>query len=139
MRNRLVDLPDRSFKTMLEALASEEDGTLTPGAVAVLIGCRGLLRENINILLVTLDIKHFYGKRLWDLFIYCHEDYARFIYHVCIELPEQISGRWLVPDDPMYQTAEFMNLRQFGRPGSYWALQNPPDNGDYQFPLLNRR
>jgi uncharacterized membrane protein len=137
MRNRLVDLPDSSFETMLQALVLEEDGSFAPGAVAVLLGCRDMLGSAINTLLVTLDIKHFYGTRLWELFTYCQEDYARFIYHVCIELPEQISGHWLVPDDPRYQTAEFVALRQFGRAGSYWALQNPPDDGGYQFPLLN--
>lgn len=88
--------------------------------------------------LLTLDTKRLYGSKIWEVYKnVCGEDIERFKYHVCVELPNQETGKLTVsgPWGPSLNNRNFWNRRQFGAPGSYWALKNPPTDPNYEFPI----
>ena len=62
----------------------------------------------------------------------------RFRYHLQVELPNQVNGKLSItgPHAPVFgeENKVFWEARKYGKPGSFWALQNPPGRG-YRFPL----
>lgn len=87
--------------------------------------------------MVTLDTKRLYDSRIWDLYKLCGQNIERFKYHVLIELPHQETGQVSVsgPLSPSFDDKEFWTKRRFGRPGSFWALENPPTETNYEYPI----
>jgi hypothetical protein len=87
--------------------------------------------------LTCIDLKHLYDERIWDVFELCGQDINRFIYHVEMELPDQdtglpgISGPYVTQIDQ----EEFFAKRKHGAPGSFWALENPPTDPNYEYPI----
>ena len=88
---------------------------------------------------MTLDLKHLYDEHIWEVYRnVCGEDLNRFIYHVQMELPNQatgqhsMNGRYIEQVNP----ETFASRRRFGKPGSYWALEVPPIETDYAYPLF---
>lgn len=146
MDHRLKGLPNPTIPGLIQALAAENTpkGQVYPGgSLEALAKCHDSLGEAVIPLFVVLDMKHLYGQRIWDLYKFCKEDIKRFIYHVGVELPDQETGNWIVPRDPIflprnpaYLTKEFAAARRFGQPGFFWALENPPADGNYEFPIL---
>ena len=81
-----------------------------------------------------LDAKGWSGLELWELFLACGQNLERFRYHVTTELPGKltlVSGKYA----PEPGDREFWRKRAYGRPGSYWALKNPPLKADYEYPI----
>lgn len=109
------------------------------GSVQVLV--EWLDRDPLAFLgfLTSLDIKHLYDEHIWCVYNdVCGADIDRFIYHVSMELPDQITGK-LRTSGP-YQIADmdaFFAERCFGEPGSYWALKNPPSDPYYVYPIVH--
>jgi len=107
-----------------------------PGAIVV-VG--NWIKSSPNGLLeiLTLDTKHLYGERIWELYCLCGEDLDRFKYHVGVELPDQITGELsaMGPYRPDRNDTEFWEKRRFGKPGSFWALEQPPSEKDYEYPI----
>ena len=139
--NRLQTLRSPSIIEMMVALASEKfpsnDSPVPQGSLVALADSHTYYGsdEYTFQLLLTIDCKHLYGIRIWDLFNYCGQDVSRFNYHVGVELPDQETGAWFLPRDPQFQTKKFVAARQFGQPDTFWALENPPLNGNYNFPI----
>lgn len=86
-----------------------------------------------------LDSKRLYDEHIWELFQACGQDLARFVYHLAVELPNQETGVLPGPTGPYApdssEIGAFMAARQYGRPGSFWALQNPPTSPYYDWPI----
>lgn len=89
----------------------------------------------------TFDTKHLYGSRIWKLYRdVCHENFGRFLYHLQMELPNQVTGELslcgphLAGMDSATELA-FRQKRSFGAPNSFWALEHPP-LGAYEYPIL---
>lgn len=108
-----------------------------PGALTVLLTWfRSSPFAMIEVL--TLDTKRLYDHHIWEVYKYvCGEDFERFKYHVMVELPHQDTGELSVtgPYSPSLNNKEFWEKRRFGKPGSYWALENPPTEPDYEYPI----
>ena len=89
--------------------------------------------------LTSLDLKHLYDEHIWEVYKLCGRDIHRFIYHVSMELPNQYTGK-LVFTGPYCSRVRvdegFFAKRTFGKPGSYWALEHPPTDTDYDYPIL---
>jgi hypothetical protein len=108
------------------------------GSLAVLT--RLVKIDQIEIILL-MDIKHLYGEKIWELYSkICGQDIDRLIYHVKMELPCQICGRFSIMgiDQPPEITEEILNqiqFRTFGKPGSFWALEHPPKKSNYEYPI----
>ncbi len=109
-----------------------------PGAMSVLAqwlessGLMGVIE------MFTLDTKRLYDHRIWELYKdVCGEDIERFRYHVLTELPNQETGKLSVtgPYSPGFGNEEFWEKRRFGTPNSFWALEHPPTEPDYEYPI----
>lgn len=141
MASRLQMLHNPSIINMMVALASEtdpsEDSPVPQGSLVALAETHIYYGDDAftTQFLITVDLKHLYGIRIWDLYNYCHQNVSRFEYHVGVELPDQETGDWLLPRNPTFQTKKFVAARQFGQPYTFWALENPPLNGNYNFPV----
>lgn len=90
--------------------------------------------------LLAIDNRRLYGSRIWQLYELCDCDIERFVYHVELELPNQVTGVVSVTNWSEYGLSvtdidDWLAKRQFGRPGSFWALENPPTEPDYAFPI----
>jgi hypothetical protein len=114
---------------------------LTDGHAGSLALLRRLVQiDKIEVILV-MDVKHLYGEKIWELYSkICGQDMDRFIYHVKMELPCQICGMFGIMDinEPPEITEEILNhirFRKFGKPGSFWALENPPEKSNYEYPI----
>ena len=86
----------------------------------------------------ALHSKGWSGLEVWELFLACGQNLERFRYHVTTELPDRDTGKLtLVSGEyaPEPGDREFWRKRAFGRPGSYWALKNPPVKADYEYPI----
>ena len=121
---------------ILEIMIALSEGN--PGALRVL---SDLLGEDGSGFLDVLncDSKRLYGPRIWMLYKdVCGEDIHRFRYHLQVELPNQETGELSItgPHAPLFgkDSSTFWSARKFGKPGSFWALQNPPGRS-YRFPL----
>lgn len=86
----------------------------------------------------ALDLKHLYDSAIWEVYKLCGQDLDRFIYHVCMELPNQATGELGVTGSYCSQVdlESFSAKRKFGKPGSYWALEHPPTEEDYAYPIV---
>lgn len=85
-----------------------------------------------------LDAKGWSGLEVWELFLACGQNLERFRYHVTTELPDRDTGKLTLVSGkyaPEPGDREFWCKRAFGRPGSYWALKNPPIKADYEYPI----
>lgn len=86
-----------------------------------------------------------YGNHILELYELCDCNLERFVYHACVELPQQRTGKLTFIFPPysliMGLHSGSLNLdrhtkaRQYGQPGSFWALQDPPAEKDYEFPI----
>lgn len=90
---------------------------------------------------LALDSARLYGSRIWDLYQICGEDMERFVYHLDMELPNQATGKlWVTGPYWVDMTEEeqesHVAARQFGKPGSFWALENPPTDPNYEYPIM---
>jgi hypothetical protein len=87
--------------------------------------------------MLSLDTKRLYDNRIWDLYKLCGMDIERFKYHVQVELPNQETGELSVtgPHSPDFKDKEFWVKRRFGKSGSFWALENPPSEANYEYPI----
>lgn len=108
--------------------------SLHSGALAVLLEWNRVVGESLRI----FDHKGLYDERIWELYELCDQDIMRFAYHVQVELPDQATGKvcsieGLYADD--LRGKEFFEKRRFGEPGSFWALENPPTEKDYTYPI----
>lgn len=91
-----------------------------------------------QVAILTLDSKRLYDSRIGMLYTdVCGEDIERFKYHVQVELPNQETGQLSVtgPLSPSFENKEFWETRKNGKPGSYWALDNPPTSREYEYPI----
>lgn len=84
-----------------------------------------------------LDIVHLYENSIWDVYEPCGSNIDRFIYHVSMELPNQATGvhGMFGPYVNQIDLVSFAAKRKFGRPGSFWALEHPPIERDYAYPI----
>ena len=114
---------------------------LTDGHAGSLAVLRRLVQIDKIEVIFVMDFKHLYGKKIWELYSsICGQDIDRLIYHVNMELPCQICGRFGIMgiDQPPEITEEILNhirFRTFGKPGSFWALENPPQKPNYEYPI----
>ena len=99
---------------------------------------RELLSNASSDYLSVLDIRHLYGRELWEVYHrICGRDISRFIYHIEMELPCQICGKldFLSGKRLMEMTEQEKKLhcyvRRFGSPGSFWAVEP-----EYPYPLI---
>jgi hypothetical protein len=124
---------------MFDAFYTLSEGN--PGALRVLMelmnsGPSGFLE------VLGLDSRHLYGHHIWQVYKdVCGEDLARFRYHIQMELPCQICGSVAITGPYAAglgfgeESRKFFAARKFWKPGSYWGLENPPDNPNYRYPL----
>lgn len=85
-----------------------------------------------------LHAKGWSGLEVWELFLACGQNLERFRYHVTTELPDRDTGKLTLVSGkyaPEPGDREFWRKRAYGRPGSYWALKNPPIKVDYEYPI----
>lgn len=113
-----------------------------PGASMVLMSLFGNGEGLMDVLMC--DSRRLYGERIYRLYNeVCNGDIERLRYHICVELPNQETGQLAVTgpfspdcrfgfDSP--ESKKFWESRKFGKPGSFWALKNPPGCG-YAYPL----
>lgn len=114
---------------------------LTDGHAGSLAVLRRLVQiDKIEVILI-MDVKHLYGEKIWDLYSeICGQDIDRFIYHVSMELPCQICGRFGIMGisrmpEITEEILDHLRFRTFGKPGSFWALENPPQKSNYEYPI----
>ena len=122
--------------SILEIMGALSEGN--PGALRVLTELFGEDGRGFPDV-IGCDSKRLYGSRIWVLYKdVCGEDIRRFRYHLQVEPPNQETGELSVtgPHAPRFDVDDsaFWAARAFGKPGSFWALQNPPGRG-YRFPL----
>ena len=131
-------MPDRITNlsaTPIDVIITLSEGN--PGAVMVLSKWHSSSPMAIIEMLI-LDTKRLYGPRIWELYKdVCGEDFERFKYHVQVELPNQETGVLSVtgPFSPDFDDTSFWEKRTSGRPDSFWALDNPPTESDYVYPI----
>lgn len=132
-QDRISD-PNMSLTSAMFALSEGNAGALN-----VLMQ---LMQDNPMQIFIC-DSKRLYGSRIWMLYKdICGEDIGRFAYHLCVELPNQETGKLSITgpyaarwgfDTP--EKKQFWASRRFGKPGSFWALEHPPTRRDYAYPL----
>lgn len=130
--DRITDLN----MTLPQVICELSEGN--PGAVRVLAELLGKDASGFMSVL-GCDSKRLYGSRIWMLYKdVCGEDIERFRYHLDVELPNQETGQLSVtgPHAPPFgdEGKPFWAARKFGKPESFWALENPPGCG-YRYPL----
>ncbi len=93
------------------------------------------------LLVLLFDSKHLYGRRIIQLYKeVCGGDRERFLYHLQMELPDQGTGRLSITGPYCAKmSSEESNAhfaaRKHGKPGSFWALTNPPTDPNYEYPI----
>lgn len=92
-------------------------------------------------ILLGMDTNKLYGSRIWELYSrICGEDIERFVYHLSMELPNQGTGQLSITGPYATKMSEeeekaFWAARMFGKPGSFWALEDPPTDPHYEYPI----
>ena len=125
-----------SFQGSLEdAIAALGGGN--PGSTRVLLEWLQVDASAFFGFLSVLDLKHLYDQHIWEVYKLCGQDIHRFIYHVEMELPNQATGELMTtgPYASRVDRATHFAMRQHGKPGSYWALENPPADRNYEYPI----
>lgn len=94
------------------------------------------------LLVLLFDSKHLYGTRITQLYKeVCGGDRERFLYHLQMELPNQgtgelsITGPYCAKLGRGEETEAHFAARKYGKPGSFWALKNPPTDPNYEYPI----
>ena len=111
-----------------------------PGAVKVISEIMSHEFGFMQVLL--LDTKHLYGNRIWELYSnVCGGDLERFKYHLDIELPCQVCGELAITGPYAARLRgedydAFLQARRDKKPGSFWALKDPPKDPNYAYPLF---
>lgn len=122
--------------TIDDVIAKMSDGN--PGAEHVLgrLFAEDQFAGFMNMLL--LDTKRLYGYRIWELFKLCGQDLKRFVYHLDMELPNQATGELSItgPYCSRVDNEAHFAVRTHGKPGSFWALANPPTDPNYKYPIV---
>lgn len=132
--------------TVMDALMLLIEGSY--GATKVMGPVMGSLGADAGGFLTVMDKKRLYGHAIAGLFALCGgdtdnvDDIERFKYHVCVELPNQQTGEIGIYgpyfEDLDVETEagrEFFLRRQFWKPGSFWGLEYPPTERNYEFPI----
>ena len=122
--------------TVTDIIADLSEGN--PGVMRVLVEILQDEKPGGIFRLLNFDTKRLYGSRIWELFSdVCGKDIQRFKYHVDVELPNQETGELSVsgPWAPSLGNEEWWQRRQFGEPGSFWALEEPPTDPYYEYPI----
>ncbi|HEY1063794.1 MAG TPA: hypothetical protein VGE30_00680 [Candidatus Saccharimonadales bacterium] len=128
---RVTEHTDLSTRGIIQALTDSN-----PGAMSVLL--QWLEKDSLALIamLTCLDLKHLYDDQIWEVYLLCGKDIDRFIYHVQMELPDQLTGHHATSGPYIGQVdEEFYAKRKFGKPGSFWALEHPPAETDYAYPI----
>lgn len=112
-----------------------------PSSLKALRACYSMLGESgCFAFFRAVDDKCLYGQRIGELFQLCGNDPRRFMYHVTCELPNQKTGVWQLMPGPHYlvcNNGPFKSARMSRvKPNSFWALQKPPINPDYDYPIF---
>jgi len=109
-------------------------------AIGVLMECSVELGGGVfEVFLSSINEKRLFDNRIVKLYELCGRDVQRFIYHIDIELPNQETGEWGMSGPYVVQcmrTPGFSHARRFGKPNSYWALEHPPTDPHYRYPLV---
>lgn len=109
-----------------------------PGAMHLLAK---LMRRGGLMTLLHVDALHLYDHHISEVYEdVCGCDFDRFFYHITMELPCQVCGELILPDPFAANMSEeekraHLLFRQNGRPGSYWALEDPPTTPEYEYPI----
>jgi hypothetical protein len=132
--------------TTIDAVMILIDGSY--GSTKVIGPLLGSLGNDAGGFLLVMDKKRLYGHDIARLFELCggninsEEDIERFKYHVCVELPNQQTGEITIYgpyfkdlDVDTEAGREFFLRRQFWYPGSFWGLEHPPSERNYEFPI----
>jgi hypothetical protein len=122
--------------TVMNFISKMADGNI--GATTLLTQI--MRREDGLMILLSLDASHLYGHHIWEVFKdVCGGDIERFLYHIDMELPCQICGEVLITGPYSIMNEEkiraHFEARRFWKPGSYWALENPPADPNYSYPI----
>lgn len=132
--------------TTMEAAMALIDGSYR--ATKVMGPVLGSLGADAGGFLIVMDSKRLYGHEIARLFELCggdidsDNDIARFKYHVCVELPNQQTGEITIRG-PYFEDLDvdteagrdFFLRRQYWEPGSFWGLEHPPAERNYEFPI----
>lgn len=139
-----ITSPSMTVLEVVVALAEDRTDTDTVAA-EINSGAAKVLTEVVAqpmglMCLWAIDNKRLYGSRTWELYELCGRDIKRFVYHVEWELPNQKTGEFSMLGGGLYHASsatleKWLAKRRFGRPGSFWALENPPTEPDYAFPI----
>jgi len=108
-------------------------------------GAMDLLKELMDqgefMLVLLFDSKHLYGRRITQLYNeICGGDKERFLYHLQMELPDQGTGELSVTGPycgrlGREEMAAHFATRTHGKPGAFWALETPPTDPNYEYPI----
>jgi len=124
-----------SLEMIVEALSGGDSSSAN-----VLLECNVELGGTaFEVFCLSIDEKRLYDERIGELFQLCGNDVKRFVYHIDIELPNQETGDWRMAGPFAMRCRRapgFSEARQFGQPGSFWALESPPDNPYYKYPIF---
>jgi len=126
---------------MMTAMEAFQD--LSEGNQKVLAILLELVNKFGNSALASVLHKQLRGVKILELYELCGQDIERFDYHVCMELPNQVTGVLSImgpytghlAKQPDSDHSTFWEARKHGKPNSFWALENPPRNRNYKFPL----
>ena len=135
MTNHAELLRIRASDSFFDIVKSLSEGV--PGSMKVVMESF----DKSPLFLLSLDSKHLYGKQIWELYKnVCGEDMERFSYHVDMELPCQVCGKLDISGPyaarmSEAELTEHFEARKFGKPGYFWALENPPEKSNYDYPI----
>lgn len=100
-----------------------------------------LMDQGEFLLVLLFDSKHLYGTRINQLYNeICGGDKDRFLYHLQMELPDQGTGKLSITGPYCGQlgregTDAHFAVRTHGKPGSFWALETPLTDSNYEYPI----
>jgi hypothetical protein len=106
-----------------------------------------LLRGSYAGLCLIMYLRGLFGRRILDLYELCGYDLDRLHYHMLVELPDQRTGEVEKPLSPYLdimglrydhqkeKLKHHLEARKFGKPGSLWALKDPPAEPRYDYPI----
>lgn len=118
--------------SVMSMVAKMSEGNI--GATKVLMD---MLDHEGFMSILSLDTNKLYGHRIWELYKLCGQDMDRFLYHIDMELPNQATGQLFItgPYCGEVDTDAHFAARKYGKPGSFWALENPPTDTKYAYPI----